>query len=98
MIGSDAMTSLPSRIFLPLAAALLALRPAPAQAPTDPSLRAFLVEFEDATSRFMNGDSSKWKQLLSTRDDATILGAWGGFDRGPAEVGPRYAWSAGRLT
>jgi ketosteroid isomerase-like protein len=92
------MSSRVPRFLIAVTAALLAVRPARAQAPADPEFRAFLVEFEDATSRFLNGDSSKWKQLLSSRDDATVLGAWGGFDKGPAQVRPRYEWSASRLT
>lgn len=74
-----------------------ALSQVPAGAVGDSSLRAFLPEFEEATSRFINGDPALWKQKASRRDDATIMGAWGGYEKGWNEVGPRYEWAAARL-
>jgi hypothetical protein len=63
----------------------------------DPSLGAFLPRFEEATSRFINGDPTLLKQIASRRDDATIVGAWGAYERGWDEVGPRYDWAAARF-
>jgi ketosteroid isomerase-like protein len=63
----------------------------------DPSLRAFLPRFEEATSRFINGDPGLFRQIASRRDDATIMGAWGAYERGWDEVGPRYDWAAARF-
>lgn len=63
----------------------------------DASLRAFLPRFEEATSRFINGDPALWKRIASRRDDATIVGAWGAYERGWNEVGPRYDWAAARF-
>lgn len=65
--------------------------------PTDTSLRAFLPRFEEATSRFVNGDPTLLKQNASRRDDATIVGAWGAYEKGWNEVGPRYDWAAARF-
>ena len=63
----------------------------------DPSLRAFLTQFEEGTSRFINGDPALWKRNASQRDDVTIMGAWGGYEKGWKEVGPRYDSVAARL-
>jgi len=66
-------------------------------AAADSSLRAFLPRFEEATSRFINGDPARWKQNASRRGDATIVGAWGAYEQGWNEVGPRYDWAAARF-
>jgi ketosteroid isomerase-like protein len=63
----------------------------------DASLRAFLPPFEEGINRFINGDPALWKQNASRRDDATIMGAWGAFEKGWSEVGPRYDWASARL-
>ena len=31
-------------------------------------------------------------------DDVMIMGAWGAYEKGWAEVGPRYDWAAARFT
>jgi ketosteroid isomerase-like protein len=56
-----------------------------------------LPRFEEGTSRFLNGDPTLWKQHASHRDDAMIMGAWGAYEKGWAEVGPRYEWAAARF-
>ncbi len=48
----------------------------------DPSLHAFLTQFEEATSRFINGDPTAWKRHASKRDNVTIMGAVGGLREG----------------
>jgi ketosteroid isomerase-like protein len=63
----------------------------------DTSFQAFLPQFEAGTSGFINGDSTLWKQNASRRDDATIMGAWGAYEKGWSEVGPRYDWAAARF-
>lgn len=63
----------------------------------DPSLQAFLARFEEGTSGFINGDPTLWKQNASRRDDAMIMGAWGAYEKGWGEVGPRYDWAAARF-
>ncbi|MBA2526902.1 MAG: nuclear transport factor 2 family protein [Pyrinomonadaceae bacterium] len=61
----------------------------------DSSFRAFLPQWEKAQSRFINGDSTLWKQNASHRDDATILGAFGGYgEKGWSALGARYDWAS----
>lgn len=68
-----------------------------AAATDDQSLQSFLSRFEEGTSGFINGDPILWKQNASQRDDAMIMGAWGAYEKGWAEVGPRYDWAAARF-
>jgi hypothetical protein len=56
----------------------------------------FLPQFEEGIRRFVNGDASVWKQHASRRDDATIMGGWGAYEKGWAEVEARYDWAASR--
>jgi ketosteroid isomerase-like protein len=63
----------------------------------DTSLQAFLPQFEEGTTRFLNGDPTLWKHHASRRDDAMIMGAWGAYEKGWDEVGPRYDWAAARF-
>lgn len=65
--------------------------------PTETSFRQFLEQMDEATSRFLNGDTSLWKQLCSRADDATIFGGWGGFEQGWARLDPKYTWAAARF-
>ena len=58
------------------------------------SLQAFLPQWEKAQSRFINGDPTLWKQNASHRDDATMLGAFGGHEKGWKEVGERCDWAS----
>lgn len=60
----------------------------------DSSFQTFLRRWEDAQSRFLNGDPTLWKQNSSQEEDATIFGAFGGHEKGWKEVGPRYDWAA----
>lgn len=80
---------------------ILAIGSAPSQIPpaasSDSSLRSFLAQFEEGINRFINGDPTPWKQNASRRDDVTIMGAWGGYEKGWSEVGPRYDWAATRF-
>ncbi len=50
-----------------------------------------------ANTAFVNGDARPLKEMASHRDDVTILGAFGGFEHGWAEAGPRYDWAASRF-
>lgn len=55
----------------------------------------FLRQWEEAQSRFINGDPTLWKQNASHRADATILGAFGGYgEKGWEAVGARYDWAS----
>jgi ketosteroid isomerase-like protein len=84
---------LPALLLLSAAAASLSLA-----ADNQPAaLRQFLVSFEDATSRFINGDAAAWKRLASHRDDVTIMGAWGAYEKSWREADARYDWAAARF-
>jgi hypothetical protein len=64
-------------------------------ADAESSFRAFLPEWERAQARFINGDPTLWKQHASRRDDATILGGFGGYgEKGWDAVGARYDWAS----
>lgn len=63
----------------------------------DSSLKAFLPQWEEAQSRFINGNPTLWKQNASHRNDATVLGAFGGYEKGWDEVGPRYYWASSQF-
>jgi len=67
---------------------------APATTTGDSSLAAFLSQWEAAQIRFINGDPTLWKQNASHRDDATMLGAFGGHEKGWNEVGERCDWAS----
>jgi ketosteroid isomerase-like protein len=62
--------------------------------PAESEFRTFLQRWEEAQARFLTGDPTLWKQNASQRDDVTILGGFGGYEKGWAQVGPRYDWAA----
>jgi len=71
-----------------------ALRASPASV-QDQSFQAFLHTWEQAQTRFINGDPALWKQHTSHRDDVTILGGFGGEgEKGWKAVGARYDWAS----
>jgi len=49
-----------------------------------------------AAIRFVNGDTGPWKVMCSHRDDVTILGGWGAYERGWESVEKRYDWASAR--
>ena len=53
-----------------------------------------MAQLAAAQRDFMNGDATGLQQLCSHRDDVSVMGGFGGFERGWAEVGPRLAWAA----
>ena len=59
----------------------------------DSDFKAFLRRWEEAQSRFLNGDATLWKENSSQREDASIFGAFGGHEKGWKEVRPRYEWA-----
>ena len=54
----------------------------------------FFRQWEEAQSRFLRGDPALWKQNASQQEDATIFGGFGGYEKGWAQVGPRYEWAS----
>lgn len=67
---------------------------APPAAVGESSFKTFLAEWESAQARLLEGDAAQWKRMSSQGGDATIMGAFGGYERGWKEVGPRYDWAA----
>ena len=61
---------------------------------SDNSWDAAMTELAAAQRNFMNGDATGLQALYSHRDDVTVMGGFGGFELGWAEVGPRLAWAA----
>ena len=53
------------------------------------------AQLNDANTHMLDGDWSVWKELLTTRDDVTLLGAYGAWVTGWADVGARFARTAG---
>jgi ketosteroid isomerase-like protein len=61
---------------------------------SESSWNAAMAELVAAQRDFMDGDATALQALYSHRDDVTVMGGFGGFERGWAEVGPRLAWAA----
>lgn len=61
---------------------------------SDSSWDAAMAQLAAAQRDFMNGDATGLQRLYSHRDDVTVMGGFGGFERGWGEVGPRLAWAA----
>jgi ketosteroid isomerase-like protein len=57
----------------------------------------FLRQFEIGVREFVNGDPTVWKGHVSRRDDVTIMGGWGAYEKGWTEVEARYDWAASRF-
>jgi len=58
-----------------------------------PDFAAFLHQFEEANSAFVNGDVSLWMPLVSRSEVSSIFGGFGGRETGWSQVGPRYRWA-----
>ena len=63
----------------------------------DAGFDAFVSRFEATLTRFINGDPTPLRQLLTRRDDATLLGGWGAYAKGFAAVAARGDWAAARF-
>ena len=56
------------------------------------------VELMRAACRaFINGDLGPWTRICSHAEDTSLFGGWGGWERGWAQLEPRYAWAAARF-
>jgi SnoaL-like domain len=69
----------------------------PAWLTADPGFSAFLASFQKGIDAFLNGDPRLWKQNASQTERATIMGAWGAYERTWKQVGERYDWAAARF-
>jgi ketosteroid isomerase-like protein len=63
----------------------------------DASFKAFLPQFEQGLSDFINGDPTLWKQNVSQRDESIIIGGWGAYEQGWKDISSRYDWAAARF-
>lgn len=65
--------------------------------PGQAHVRRFVGRSNDGTGDrerdFMNGDATGLQPHYSHRDDVTVMGGFGGFERGWAEVSPRLVWA-----
>ena len=59
--------------------------------------RAFLREFEEGTTRFINADATLWNKHVSYAADATIMGGFGAYEVGGNAVRERYDWAVKRF-
>ena len=57
------------------------------------SVEQAIEQFYVALNRLINGDSGAMKAILSHRDDATAFLGWGGYERGWAQLEPRWEWA-----
>ena len=51
-----------------------------------------------ANLEVLRGNPEPIKRLYSHREDVTVLGGFGGFERGWDEVGPRLDWAASQFS
>ena len=58
---------------------------------------AAMAQLAAAQREFMSGDATGLQRLYSHRDDVTVMGGFGGFERGWVELGPRLAWAASQF-
>ncbi len=54
-------------------------------------------QVETATHHFVMGDPAPIKAVWSHADDVSIFGAWGAYEKGWEQVGPRLDWAAARF-
>jgi ketosteroid isomerase-like protein len=47
-----------------------------------------------ANNQFARRDATRWKELCSHKEDVTLFGGAGGYERGWGQVGPRYSWAS----
>ena len=53
---------------------------------------------KEANLQMLRGNDEPLKRLYSHLDDVTVLGGFGGFERGWKEVGPRLDWAASHFS
>jgi ketosteroid isomerase-like protein len=56
-----------------------------------------LDQLEAAIGQFVTGDATAYKACWSPSEDVTIFGAWGAYEQGWEQVGPRLDWAAARF-
>lgn len=64
--------------------------------PTKEELRQAVEQILAVSKRYINGDPAPFQACWSHGEDVTIFGAWGAYERGWEQVGPRLEWGAAR--
>ena len=59
-------------------------------------LRQTVAHIQVVSQHYLNGEAAPFLACWSHADDVTIFGAWGAYERGWAQVGPRLEWGAKR--
>jgi uncharacterized protein (TIGR02246 family) len=65
-------------------------------ATVDPSWERFRDDVQQAVAAFVRGDPEPYARCWTSREDATLFGAFGGVVRGHAEIAARLAAAAAR--
>src|SRR5258708_31735803 len=60
-------------------------------------LQQLIYQMQRAIDHFVAGDPAPYQACWSHADDITIFGAWGAYEQGWEQVGPRLEWAAARL-
>ena len=69
-------------------AALATSRAQSRPSPISEDFKVFLARFEKGVTGFVNGDPALWKQHASRRDDVTLMGGWGTYEKGWEKSAP----------
>ena len=64
---------------------------------TDSSFKAFLPKWEQYIESISSGNPTFMKENASHSNDITIMGAFGGYERGWDKVGARLDWAAAQM-
>ncbi len=64
----------------------------------DEGIQGAIDAFEATLETFVAGDAGPTTAQWSRRDDITIFGGWGAYERGWAAVSSRLAWAASRFS
>jgi ketosteroid isomerase-like protein len=64
---------------------------------TDASWNTAMARLRKAQEDFVSGDAAGIKKFYSHREDVTVFGGFGGYQRGWAEVGLRLEWAASQF-
>ena len=65
--------------------------------PVQDDFQLTVTQVQSALQRACMGDPEPFKALYSHADDVTIMGAWGAYEHGWAQVGPRLDWAVTRF-
>ena len=61
-------------------------------------LQQAIAQYHLAQKEFVKGNPRPFKEVCSHADDVTIMGGWGGFEKGwVAQVEKRYDWASARF-